>query len=60
MGKTHEITSVEVIAPYGVLSDEVINYLADLLYPMVMEDLNKKQAEIPSAETKEQTKGGDV
>lgn len=40
MGKTHEITSVEVIAPYGVLSDEVIDYLAELLYPMVMEELN--------------------
>lgn len=51
MGKTHEITSVEVLAPYGVLSDEVINYLADLLYPMVMEDLNKKQAESQTAET---------
>ena len=59
MGKTHEITSAEVIAPYGVLSDEVINYLAALLYPMVMEELNKKQAEIRSAETKEQTKGGE-
>ena len=55
MGKTHEITSVEVIAPYGVLSDEVINYLADLLYPMVMEDLNKKQAENQPAETEVQT-----